>query len=370
MKISYESISYANLLHDKENYRGSYDFPSQDKLEAIGKSLEKNGLKSIPEDLTVQPAEEVLGDKFKGQYITKFGNVRLASVGTCSPAFLADAKLSCKIIAGRTPEQWRTASINSNQHFEISNWRLAREVGLQSKAGQKNKEIATRQSLSPSEVSNLLALNNALEFAEDQELVHLLTAIQENRFAPTEYFARLKAFNEVNDKVKDVKDRVPWNTFIIELDKFCLANPGKLTAKAFSAFKYAAPVITPAPVTPPANGETPAPVTPPANGETPAPVPPTASQAGLPSQQLPVGAQAGNQDPVKNADNSAHGDSLKGQIAHLFLQIEDKLAAIKNGKCRNDTARIVSILQLCDSSVKDGTGIQQLINRFRGKNDI
>ena len=358
MKTTFDNVPYANIIHDSLNYRSAYEFPPQDELVSIGKSIAKNGIKNLPNVLVLRPAVEQGGAE--GQYVVKCGNVSLASIGTLDPAFLADCNIPCRIITGMSDKDWSVFSVNSNRKFDISQWSKAREVARLDKAGVKNKEIATRLALAASEVSTLKGLAMVTEYAEDQELTALSSAINEGRFAPTEYTARLNEFNKGNDK-KTGNDRVPWNTFITELNTFIAEQPidAKLTRKAFSAFKYATPAAT-----------TPATETPGANHGT------EAGSGSLPSAQLPVGAQAGDQSPVtqvsdaqdvitgNDASNANHGDNEKASFeattALFITTMMDGLNAIKGAKARNETVRIQLMVTGIDSLISK-------VNQYRGK---
>ena len=344
MKTSYEFVSYANLFHNPDNVRNEYEFPDMEELAGIGRSIDANGIKNLPEQLICQPGEEL--GRAKGTFQVWSGNVKLAAVGTLPAAKLADAMLPCRIITGMDREKWEILAINANIHFPVSNWGVGRRVLELDKAGMKAAAIKVKLNKAASEVTNLKCLGLALEYSEDHA-GHLAQAAKDGRLAPTAYLARLNEFNSTESKKAQGVARVCWNEFVDEMERFIFANPGiQLTeavfkgdkgdkakiGKAFAAFKYAATITTPVegattPVTTPVEG---APAT-----------PPTASINGLPSPQAPIGSQAGNQAPVKlaNETGEGHGDSWKGRVTTLCQSIQNTI----HGKA-SDTAKLQFIL--------------------------
>ena len=101
------------------------------------------------------------------------------------------------------------------------------------------------------QVSNLRNLAACVEFAEDNELTSLLSAINEGRLAPTEYANRLSIYNKA-------KDGKTFDQFLTEMNGFIAQLvPGTVITtrvfdgekgetvdnKPFEAFRYATPAV-------------------------------------------------------------------------------------------------------------------------------
>ena len=361
MGNNYDTIKLTDIKAEfSANYRLSTEYGTEEELREQGKSILNGGLPKM---------DALVITKESKKLVAGFSRFLALSIQPGSEEFEVPVRYESEKV--NEAEKIRL-NLASNIHRKPSMWSDAIALERLVKLGKEKKLAEFMPGTTPayrSQLKTLVACDDSVRDAGANGQISptlVLQLIAENNSRP---------LLRTDEKPKDgVKYRMPFNDLQaqIALDLEA-ANGAKLTAIDFAKLlgKASLPVHSFPPtgdVGKPGDAPT-------GDAGKPGDAPtgdagkpgdaPTgdASHSGLPSQQLPIGAQAGSQAPVLKEGTDSHGDSFRAQVSVFTVAIESGIQAALGCKAKNDTVRVSLIIEHLKK-------LQTAINAFKGKNDI